>query len=132
MRVCFCVSSLFLLLVLFEEQRFILLCPRGGPRKSPRQHSEFSKNSLISHALERARNIPRVAFTRALHSCERSGRVHSRSSVRTPLKSSFKCLKTLSKSQKSECIRLKIHAPERGLRVVEERDIFEQSTRHKN
>ena len=47
MRVCFCVSSLFLLLVIFEEQLFILLCPRG-PRKSPRQHSNFQEFSKIS------------------------------------------------------------------------------------
>jgi len=44
MRVCFCVSSLFLLLVLFEEQRFVLLCPRG--RKKERRRKKTSSSAF--------------------------------------------------------------------------------------
>lgn len=67
MRVCFCVSSLFLLVIIEERCFNTSLTPplRGGPRKSPRQHHSNCKNFqkfLIYNVLERARNITRVAF----------------------------------------------------------------------
>jgi hypothetical protein len=130
MRVCFCVSSLFLLLVLFEEQRFVLLCPRGRKKERRRKKtsssafkfSRISKNFYLLTTRKSAQQNTHCFHAPRSIQVKRSKRAHSRSFVRTPLKSPFfKCLKTLSQIRKNERIEKFISLPERGLCVVVER-----------
>ena len=136
MRVCFCVSSLFLLLVLFEEQRFVLLCPRGRKKERRRKKTSSSafkfsrifKNFYLLTTRKSAQQNTHCFHAPRSIQVKRSKRAHSRSFVRTPLKSPFfKCLKTLSQIRKSECIEKFISLPERGLLVVERQAVL----RHK-
>ena len=122
MRVCFCVSSLFLLLVLFEEQRTPL--KKKKEKENVLVSIQIFKNFqkfLPSHDSKERATEHSLLSRAALNSGTRSKRAHSRSFVRTPLKSPFfKCLKTLSQIRKNECIEKFISLPERGLCVVVE------------
>ena len=112
MRVCFCVSSLFLLLVLCEEQRTPL--KKKKEKENVLVSIQIFKNFqkfLPSHdSKERATEhslLSRAALNsgKAFKTC-----ALAQTFVRTPLKSPFfKCLKTLSQIRKNECIVLKIH-----------------------
>lgn len=128
MRVCFCVSSLFLLLVLFEEHHTPLKKKKEKEKVlvSIQIFKNFQK-FLPSHDSKERATEHSLLSRATLNSGTRSKRAHSRSFVRTPLKSPFKCLKTLSQIRKSECIALKIHKSpwKRALRGGrEERDII--------
>ena len=135
MRVCFCVSSLFLLLVLFEEHHTPLKKKKEKEKVlvSIQIFKNFQK-FLPSHDSKERATEHSLLSRATLNSGTRSKRAHSRSFVRTPLKSPFfKCLKTLSQIRKNECIEKFISLPERGLCVVGSRGkrYYKQSLRHK-
>jgi len=111
MRVCFCVSSLFLLLVLCEEQRTPLKKKKEKENVlvSIQIFKNFQKFLTYKRLKERATEhslLSRAALNsgKAFKTC-----ALAQTFVRTPLKSLFKCLKTLSQIRKNECIVLKIH-----------------------
>jgi len=136
MRVCFCVSSLFLLLVLFEEQRFVLLCPRGRKKERRRKKtssSAFKFSRIFKNFYLLTTRKSAQQNTHCFHA-PRSIQVRVQN-VRTRALSFGLLLKVPSsnasklshKSEKSECIEKFISLPERGLLVVERKAVL----RHK-
>lgn len=136
MRVCFCVSSLFLLLVLIEEQRFVLLCPRGRKKERRRKKtssSAFKFSRIFKNFYLLTTRKSAQQNTHCFHA-PRSIQVRVQN-VRTRALSFGLLLKVPSsnasklshKSEKSECIEKFISLPERGLLVVERKAVL----RHK-
>lgn len=141
MRVCFCVSSLFLLLVLFEEQRFVLLCPRGRKKERRRKKTSSSafkfsrifKNFYLLTTRKSAQQNTHCFHAPRSIQVKRSKRAHSRKlSFGLLLKvPSSNASKLSHKSEKSECIEKFISLPERGLCVVVERKEILSNTSQK-
>lgn len=129
MRVCFCVSSLFLLLVLFEEQRTPLKKKKEKEKVlvSIQIFKNFQKFLTYKRLKERATEHSLLSRARSIQVRVQNVRTRALSFGLLLKVPSSNASKLSHKSEKSECIEKFISLPERGLLVVEREAVL----RHK-